>query len=173
MQDRSESTDYQSCALPQRSFAVTPVPQENARVTLSDFACGYSLRVLIVHGNADAADALAGFVRQRGHDVRWTCDGASALEVAIAHEPQVVLLAIAMKAMDGYELAAQLRRDTRMKACFLIAMKHSADAWGHEQCSEGDIDLFLPTPIDHLVLESLLMWEGERLHELRTPLTPV
>lgn len=172
MYDRSESTDYPSCALSQRSFAITPVPPENARVALSEFACGYSLRVLIVHGNADSANALAGFVRQRGHDVRWTCDGASALEVAVAHEPQVVLLAIAMKGMDGYELAARLRRDARMKACFLIALKHSADAWGHGPGSQANIDLFLPMPIDYPVLETLLMWEGQRLHELRSPPKP-
>jgi CheY-like chemotaxis protein len=168
MFDESESTKNQRCDPHKRRLDVTPTPHDAASATRRVSANGRALRVLIVDGNAHTADALAQFVRQCGHNVRWTCDGATALKVAVAHESQVVLLAIGMKEMDGYELAQQLRLDARLKKCFLIAMRHKADAWGHEQCNKADIDLFLAKPIDHLVLETLLMWEGERLQESRT-----
>lgn len=154
MSDESESTE--------RLMNPTPVPHDDTRATVRE---GRSLRVLIVDGNADAAALLASFVRRRGHDVCWTCDGATALEVAQTQEPQVVLLAIDMEEMDGFQLAQRLRCDSRLKTCYLIAMRDKADARRHQQCAAADIDLFLAKPVDRRLLDSLLSWEGERLDD--------
>jgi CheY-like chemotaxis protein len=124
-----------------------------------------SLRVLIVDANAETADSLSRLVALAGHEVRWTSDSASALKIALVQIPQVVLLAIDVLEMDGYQLARQLRLDSRLKACFLIAMRSKTDDGGRQHCDEADIDLFLAQPVDQPLLESLLSWEGERLDD--------
>ena len=173
MINKSESTGSQRGDSHNPSLSRTPTPQVVTSAATRDTACRRPLRVLIVDGKADTADSLAKRMRHRGHDVRWTCDGASALKVALVHVPEVVLLDVDTPDEGGYELAQQLRLDARLKRCFLIAMRSNGhtDAWGHEQSSQADFDLFLAKPIDHLVLETLLMWEGERLNESKTPHT--
>lgn len=126
-----------------------------------------SLRVLIVGDEQEAADSLCGTVSSWGHDVRWASDGAAGLEAAAAHEPEVVLLSVVLSEMDGFSLAQQLRRDHRLKGCFLIAMRALAEKRRSPQCSEADIDLFLGKPLDLSVLETVLSLESDRVERLR------
>jgi CheY-like chemotaxis protein len=136
---------------------------DRASAAVQDVPALRSLRVLIVDDDQDTADSLSRLISSWGHDARGAYDGAACLELAAAHAPEVVLLAVAMLGMDGYELAQQLRLDARLKKCYLIAMKEKADAWGHEHCLESDFDLFLAKPVDRAVLRDLLSLEGRRL----------
>jgi CheY-like chemotaxis protein len=49
----------------------------------------------------------------RGHKVVWAVDGREGLAMARAHAPDVILLDMEMAAVDGYEVARQLRADAR------------------------------------------------------------
>jgi DNA-binding response OmpR family regulator len=127
-----------------------------------DAALARSLRVLIVDDEQKAADSLCGVVRSWGHDARRSYDGASGLESALDHVPNVVLLALAMPGMDGYQLARRLRLHRGLKGCFLIAMRARNDRRGGRG-TEADIDLFLAKPLNADVLQTLLCVEAERL----------
>jgi CheY-like chemotaxis protein len=70
---------------------------------------GRSLRVLVVEDNVDAADSLSMLLRLYGHEVRVARTGPTALELASAFLPNVVLLDIGLPGMDGYEVARRLR----------------------------------------------------------------
>jgi CheY-like chemotaxis protein len=59
------------------------------------------LRVLVVDDNEDGADSFAQLVKCWGADVWVAYDAASALPVARALRPHVVLLDLAMPRMDG------------------------------------------------------------------------
>ena len=54
------------------------------------------LRVLIVDDHLAAADTMSMLVRVWGHDVWQAYDGTSGLELAIAYQPDVLLLDIMM-----------------------------------------------------------------------------
>lgn len=118
--------------------------------------------MLIVDDERDVTDSLSELVSSWGHAARGAYDGATGLELAAIHSFEVVLLDIAMPGMDGYELAGELHRDTRLKGCFLVAMRAGSDQRDRSR-KEADIDLFLAKPIDVTVLETLLLMEGERL----------
>lgn len=66
------------------------------------------LRILVVDDNADAADLLGQFLQSLGHAVLVITDPLAAPAAALAFEPQVGLLDIAMPGMDGHELARRL-----------------------------------------------------------------
>src|SRR5581483_6039462 len=70
---------------------------------------GNILRVLVVDDDGDTVDSLSLLVKWWGHDA-WTArDGAEALRLAFAYQPDVLLLDIAMPRMSGYDVARRLR----------------------------------------------------------------
>jgi CheY-like chemotaxis protein len=125
-----------------------------------------SLRVLIIDDEQEAAEVLAGAIRSWGHEVIWAADGAGARAMATAHQPDAVLINIATPGMDGYELSQRFRRDPRLKGCLVLAMR-TAQQRQSCQRNAADIDLFLAKPVDVLVLETLLLLEGERVDRLQ------
>lgn len=77
------------------------------------------LRILVVDDQVESAVLLARLLRARGHDVAVAHDGPSALDVARAHPPHVVLLDVGLPGMDGVEVARLLReqgQDARIVA---------------------------------------------------------
>lgn len=124
-----------------------------------------SLRVLVADDNRDAADSMSVLVKMWGHEVRQTYDGAAALEMAAAYRPDVLLLDISMPKMDGYQLAQQLRRQTRFTETLLVAITGWADKAHRLLGKEAGFDHFLPKPVEPSILEELLLLQQGRLAE--------
>ena len=80
---------------------------------------GRPARILVVDDNVDLARGLARLLQIHGHDVRVAYDGPTGLDEAKNSKPDVVLLDIGLPGMDGYQLAAHLRRDETVKNCHL------------------------------------------------------
>ena len=76
---------------------------------------GRSLRVLVVEDNVDAADSFSLLLRLYGHEVQLARTGPTALEMAPAFRPDVVLLDIGLPGMDGYQVAKRLRAKPEFK----------------------------------------------------------
>jgi CheY-like chemotaxis protein len=142
-------------------------PKGGAIAETLDVAAERSLRVLVVDPMQDTADAMVRLVRDWGHDGQAAYDGAAGLELAATHVPEVVFLDLGMPGMNGSELAKQLRCDNRLKRCFLIAITRHSGGWRNGHHSPTDIDLFLPKPIDALLIKTLLFVEGKRLGPAR------
>ncbi len=105
-------------------------------------------RVLIADDNADAADTLAMLLEIEGHEVRVAHGGHAALALAQAFRPDIALLDIGMPELNGYEVAAALRREPWGKAMQLIALT----GWGQESdrrhTNAAGFDWHLTKPID-------------------------
>ncbi|HWE40733.1 MAG TPA: response regulator [Isosphaeraceae bacterium] len=67
------------------------------------------LHVLIADDQATIRVALSALIRGQGHAVEAVEDGRAALEAALRHEFDVVLLDIQMPVLDGLEVARRLR----------------------------------------------------------------
>jgi CheY-like chemotaxis protein len=83
---------------------------------------GPSARVLVVEDNIDAGDSLSLLLRLHGHEVLVARTGPSALEVASAFQPSVVLCDIGLPGMDGYQVAQRLREKPEFKDVLLCAL---------------------------------------------------
>ncbi|HEU5117967.1 MAG TPA: ATP-binding protein, partial [Isosphaeraceae bacterium] len=88
-----------------------------------------SARVMVVDDMPDTAHALTKILKLLGHDVTVAYDGPSAIEVARAHRPEVILLDIGLPGMDGYELARRLRQEECCREAVMIA----ASGYGQEE----------------------------------------
>ena len=137
--------------------------QEIAGLVASVPAALRKLRVLVADDQRDATDGLARLVRCWGYEVRWAYDAATALEVAAAQLPDVVLLDIGMPRLNGCGLAEQLRLDVRHENCLLIAVTSHANEQRRQQCALAGIDLVLIKPVDCEIIELLLTLESQHL----------
>ncbi len=104
-------------------------------------------RVLVVDDNVDLTRGLARLLQIRGHEVRIAHDGLTGLELAKNSKPDVVLIDIGLPGMDGYQLAAHLRRDESVKDATLIAISGYGQEEDLRQAREAGFDHHLLKPI--------------------------
>ena len=86
--------------------------------------------ILIVDDEPDNQRILCELLRQEGHVAHPVCNGAMALEAAVALLPDLILLDIMMPGMDGFEVCRQLKLDARLRGVpvvFLSAIDEVAD----------------------------------------------
>jgi two-component system OmpR family response regulator len=114
------------------------------------------LRVLVVEDHADTADSLALLLTLFGHEVRVARDGPTALEMARAFPPDVVLLDIGLPGIDGWQVAERLRQQSGQKRPLLIAVTGYGQDADHRRSQEAGIDLHLLKPVDPDQLRRLL-----------------
>ncbi|BDG08839.1 hybrid sensor histidine kinase/response regulator [Anaeromyxobacter paludicola] len=112
--------------------------------------------ILLVEDNVDAGQSLAEILALEGHRVRVARDGRSALELARALRPDVVLCDIGLPDMDGYEVARALRADEALGSARLIALSGYAQPEDRARAREAGFEAHLPKPPDiELLLAAL------------------
>jgi PAS domain S-box-containing protein len=83
---------------------------------------GPPLQVLVVEDNVDTADSLSLLLRLYGHNVQVARNGRTAVDLAFASRPDVVLLDIGLPDMDGYQVAKLLREEPDFKDVTICAL---------------------------------------------------
>jgi PAS domain S-box-containing protein len=114
------------------------------------------LRILVVDDNRDAAQSLSLLLTSEGHTVWLAYDGHTALEVALAERPQVVLLDIGLPGMDGYAVARALRQHPAMKMAHLIAVSGYGQREDREQAKTAGFNGYLVKPVNFDELQCVL-----------------
>ncbi len=102
------------CAIEPMSTTTAPSRRTGPR--------GRPLHILIVDDNRDAAQSLAKVLELKGEKVLCTYDGLSAVELAAAQRPDVILLDIGLPGIDGYQVAEHLRRQRSVHQLKIIAV---------------------------------------------------
>ncbi len=119
-EQRNQELDIQVPRASMRDAPVVQVPAPKAVPTKAR-------RVLIVDDNEDAADLLADALRAAGHTV------------TVAHD-------IGLPVMDGYELAAQLRKSA--PACRFVALTGYGQDHDFAQSRDAGFETHFVKPID-------------------------
>jgi signal transduction histidine kinase/CheY-like chemotaxis protein len=102
-------------------------------------------RVLVVDDNEDAAAGTATLLRHMGHTAEVAYNAAEALASAAAQAPQVAILDIGLPDMDGYALAAALRRE-HGRTMRLVALSGYGQQADVERAAHAGFDLHLTKP---------------------------
>ena len=113
-------------------------------------------RFLIVDDNRDAADSLTEIVRLLGCKVKIAYDGANALAVAQEFEPQAVLVDLGMPDMDGFEVAARLRRLPFASRMLIAAVTGYGNEDDRERTRAAGFDAHLVKPVELPVLQAFV-----------------
>jgi CheY-like chemotaxis protein len=112
-------------------------------------------RVLVVDDNVDAAESLAEVVELLGHAAEIAYDGPTALAMARASAPDVVLCDLGLPGMSGYEVARSLR--AAGSRCRLIAVSGYALPEDVRNAVSAGFDGHLAKPAAFGDLERLLL----------------
>jgi DNA-binding response OmpR family regulator len=115
-----------------------------------------ALRVLVVEDDEDTVATLGELLRLNGHDVEVAADGPGALRSVHAGQPDVVLLDIGLPKIDGWQVAKQIREQTRWKRPLLIAISGYGTEADRLHSNEMGMDLHLIKPVDPQKLEAML-----------------
>jgi CheY-like chemotaxis protein len=101
-------------------------------------------QVLVVDDNVDAAATTALVLQQFGHDVHVAHSAAAALDAVARYRPAVAILDIGLPDMDGYALAAAIRRTGA--APRLVALTGYGQKSDVERAVQAGFDLHLTKP---------------------------
>jgi PAS domain S-box-containing protein len=113
-------------------------------------------RVLIVDDNVDAAESIAMLLQASGFSVRCVYDGMSALSVAGAYKPDVIVLDIGLPDISGYEVSKRLRSQPDFEHTPIVAVTGYGQPSDHRRSLEAGIDHHMTKPVDPHALQVLL-----------------
>ena len=112
-------------------------------------------RILVVDDSVDSAETLGELLKIWGHDVRLAHDGPGAVAAARDYRPEVVLLDIGLPGMDGFAVAAQLRKEG-IGGRILVALTGYGEQKDRDRAQQAGFDHHLVKPIDPDTLQKLL-----------------
>lgn len=115
-------------------------------------------RVLIVDDLQASAESMQLLLKIKSYDVEMAFDGPSALKLAAAFHPDVVLLDIGLPGMDGFEVARRLRADSSLPQPYLIALTGYGQEADRSAAIDAGFDAHMIKPAD---IDALLKLIGE------------
>lgn len=103
-------------------------------------------RVLIVEDDPASMDLALRIVRLEKHEPITTADGETALAVARAVHPDLILLDLHIPKLDGWGFVKKLREDEWAKKVPIVAVSASATPPERDRALRTGCDDFLPKP---------------------------
>jgi two-component system CheB/CheR fusion protein len=122
-------------------------------------------RVLVVDDCPDTTGTMALLLRLWGYEAAVAADGPTALVAAERFLPHVVLLDLAMPAMDGFELTRRLRGRAELASALLVAVSGFGRDEDRQRALEAGCDCHLLKPLDPDELQRLLEFYAGRRYE--------
>jgi two-component system CheB/CheR fusion protein len=113
-------------------------------------------RVLVVEDSPDNAESLRLLLELFGHEVWVARTGPEGVRLALARRPEVVLCDIGLPGLDGFGVAAALRREAVTATAHLVAITGYGSDQTRRRCDEVGFDRYFTKPIDPDVLIDLV-----------------
>jgi CheY-like chemotaxis protein len=126
-----------------------PARSEGMRVA------GVRRRVLVVEDSPDARRVMDSLLRHWGHEARTAEDGVAGVEAAALWRPEVALVDIGLPGMDGYQVAAAIRKELGTSV-FLVALTGYGQPDDKERAVRAGFDLHMVKPVAPAVLARVL-----------------
>jgi two-component system, cell cycle response regulator DivK len=105
-------------------------------------------KALLVEDNENNRYLLTLLLKHAGLAVVIAENGGSALEIARREQPDVILLDIQMPEMDGYEVAAHLKRDAGLARIPIIGVSSFAMPGDREKAIQMGFAGYIEKPVD-------------------------
>jgi two-component system, cell cycle response regulator DivK len=105
-------------------------------------------RVLIVEDNEKNMKLVRDVLQASGYSTFEATTGEQAVELALVHEPALVLMDVQLPGIDGLETLEKLRQDERTSSIPVLALTAQAMSGDRERFLETGFDGYLAKPVD-------------------------
>jgi len=102
--------------------------------------------VMVVDDSLTVRKITSKHLQKRGLDVMVAKDGVDAVEQLRERVPDLMLVDIEMPRMDGYELSARVRSDSRLKHIPIIIITSRAGTKHRQKALELGVDMYMSKP---------------------------
>lgn len=108
--------------------------------------------ILIADDNATNLDILQTRLATQGYEIMCAADGEQALELALRHKPDLLLLDIMMPKLDGLEVCRRIKSDASLPFMPIIMITARANSADVVAGLEAGADEYLTKPVDQASL---------------------
>jgi two-component system cell cycle response regulator DivK len=109
-------------------------------------------RILLVEDNEKNMKLLRDVLRAAGYETLEATTGLRGVEVAIEHEPDIVLMDVQLPDIDGVEALRHLRADRRTASIPVLALTAQAMHGDRERFLAAGFDRYIAKPVDIVAL---------------------
>ncbi len=107
-----------------------------------------SAKILLVEDNEQNRYMVTFLLEAAGHHVIHATNGRDALDLAVRHRPDLILMDIQMPEMDGYEAARRLLANPLLSGVLIIAVTSYAMAGDRERAFRTGFHGYIEKPIN-------------------------
>ncbi|HEX8156818.1 MAG TPA: response regulator [Solirubrobacteraceae bacterium] len=104
--------------------------------------------ILVIEDNEDNIALIDYLLRAYDYSPLLARSGAEGIRLALRELPDVILLDIRMPEMDGYEVAAALRKERELEGTRIVAVTASAMVGDRERIAGSGFDGYIQKPIE-------------------------
>lgn len=109
--------------------------------------------ILIIDDHPDTIRLLSAMLRDQAR-VLFATNGPAGLEIARAERPQLILLDVQMKSMDGFEVCARIMGDPDLRHCPVIFVTASGGIESEIACLDAGAVDFITKPLNGAVVQA-------------------
>jgi CheY-like chemotaxis protein len=123
-------------------------------------------KVLIADDKASSRELIRTVLEACGYEITEASDGIEALKLARHVGPDLIVLDLHMPGIDGFGVAAELRKDHNFSATPVMALTASAMQGDRERALAAGFDSYVSKPISLQALRAevgRLLARGEEL----------
>ena len=104
--------------------------------------------ILVIEDDPDNQNLVRILLEQGGHTVVGASDGREGLESALRNLPGLILLDLTIPAIDGWQLAAELKANPLTRDIPVVALSAHTSLGDRKRAQEVGCDGFIPKPLD-------------------------
>ncbi len=108
--------------------------------------------ILVVEDNEKNMKLFRDVLRAAGYETLEATTGGRAVELAMAHEPDLVLMDVQLPDLDGVEALGRLRADERTASIPVLALTAQAMLGDRERFLAVGFDGYVSKPVDIVAL---------------------
>jgi CheY-like chemotaxis protein len=112
-------------------------------------------KILVVDDSVETARTFALLLQLMGHRAEFVTDPFAALHAARRIQPEIVFLDIEMPGLDGYKVAASLKREFGLQLYIVAITGHGSDQ-DRRKAREAGFDAHVLKPVDSTIIKSIL-----------------
>lgn len=112
-------------------------------------------KILVAEDHGDGRRMLKTFLELNGYDVLEAADGYEAVEKAVEEQPNLILMDVAMPALDGVQAANVIRQHDSLTEVPILAITAYGDFYD-ERARRAGCNEVLSKPVDISKLEPLV-----------------